>query len=83
MQIERIQPAGLPESTLYSPVVRTGQVVSVAGQVAQDEHGQVTGGTDFRAQAERVMANLGSALAASGAGLERLVRITIYLTLED
>jgi len=80
MLIERIQPSGLPESTLYSPVVRTGSVVYVAGQVAQDERGEVVGRGDFGAQAAQVMANLEKALAAAGAGLEHLVRITIYIT---
>ncbi|HVA24786.1 MAG TPA: RidA family protein [Chloroflexota bacterium] len=80
MPIERIQPPGLPESTLYSPVVRTGSTIYVAGQVAQDERGEVVGRGDFGAQAAQVMANLEKALAAAGAGLEHLVRITIYVT---
>jgi 2-iminobutanoate/2-iminopropanoate deaminase len=80
MSIQRIQPPGLPESTLYSPVVRTGNVIYVAGQVAQDEHGEMVGRGDFEAQAAQVMANLEKALAAAGAGLEHLVRITIYVT---
>lgn len=80
MPIERIQPNSLPESTLYSPVVRTGSVIYIAGQVAQDDHGEVVGRGDFRAQAAQVVANLAKALAAAGAGLEHLVRITIYMT---
>jgi enamine deaminase RidA (YjgF/YER057c/UK114 family) len=80
MPIERIQPDSLPQSSLYSPVVRTGSVIYVAGQVAQDEKGEVVGRGDFPAQAEQVMANLGKALAAAGAGFEHLVRITIYMT---
>ncbi len=80
MPIERFQPDSLPKSTLYSPVVRTGSVIYVAGQVAQDEHGEIVGRGDFRAQADQVMANLQQALAAAGARLEHLVRITIYLT---
>lgn len=80
MPIERFQPASLPESTLYSPVVRTGGTIYVAGQVAQDERGEVVGKGDIRAQAAQVMANLQKALAAAGAGLEHLVRITIYVT---
>jgi len=61
-------------------VVRTGNVIYVAGQVAQDERGEVVGRGDFGAQAAQVMANLEKALAAAGAGLEHLVRITIYIT---
>src|SRR5487761_258751 len=80
MPIERLQPPGLPESTLYSPLVRTGNMIYVAGQVAQDERGEIVGRGDFLAQAAQVMANLQTALAAAGAGLEHLVRITIYVT---
>lgn len=80
MPIDRFQPSGLPESTLYSPVVRTGSTIYVAGQVAQDEHGELVGRGDIRVQAAQVMANLQKALAAAGAGLEHLVRITIYVT---
>lgn len=80
MPIERLQPETLPASSLYSPVVRTGSLIYVAGQVAQDEHGHIVGVGDFHAQAIRVMANLQTALAAAGAGLEHLVRITIYMT---
>jgi len=78
--IERIQPEGLPESTLYSPVVRTGNTIYVAGQVGQDADGNVVGPGDIRAQADQVIANLRTALASAGAGLEHIVRITIYLT---
>ena len=80
MAIERIQPDTLPKSTLYSPVVRTGSVIYVAGQVAQDENGDIVGPGDFHAQAVQVMANLEKALAAAGAGFEHLVRISIYMT---
>ncbi|HLG74111.1 MAG TPA: RidA family protein [Chloroflexota bacterium] len=80
MPIERIQPEGLPESTLYSPVVRTGNTIYVAGQVGQDADGNVVGPGDIRAQADQVIANLRTALASAGAGLEHIVRITIYLT---
>ena len=80
MPIERIQPEGLPESTLYSPVVRTGNTIYVAGQVGQDANGNMVGPGDIRAQADQVIANLRTALASAGAGLEHLVRITIYMT---
>ena len=80
MPIDRIQPDGLPQSSLYSPVVKTGSVIYIAGQVAQDEHGEIAGRGDFEAQAHQVMANLRTALAAAGAGFEHLARITIYMT---
>ncbi len=78
--IERIQPDTLPGSTLYSPVVRTGNTIYVAGQVSQNANGEVVGAGNFRAQADQVIENLRNALAAAGATFEHLVRITIYVT---
>lgn len=52
----------------------------VAGQVAQDEQGNVVGLGDFRQQAEQVVANLRKALGVAGAGLEHVVRLGIYIT---
>jgi enamine deaminase RidA (YjgF/YER057c/UK114 family) len=80
MPIERIQPQGLPESPLYSHVVRTGNLVFIAGQVAQDAQGIVVGAGDFEAQAVQVFENLERALASVGGHLMHLVKITIYLT---
>jgi enamine deaminase RidA (YjgF/YER057c/UK114 family) len=73
MSIERIQPEGLPESALYSPVVRAGDLVFIAGQVAQDSAGNVVGAGDFPAQATQVFENLKRALASAGLDLTRLV----------
>ena len=80
MPIERIQPEGLPESPLYSHVVRTGNLVFIAGQVAQDSSGAVVGAGDFPAQAVQVFENLKRALAAAGSDLAHLVKLSIYVT---
>jgi 2-iminobutanoate/2-iminopropanoate deaminase len=80
MSIERIQPEGLPESALYSPVVRAGDLVFIAGQVAQDSAGNVVGAGDFPAQATQVFENLKRALASAGLDLTRLVKVSIYIT---
>jgi enamine deaminase RidA (YjgF/YER057c/UK114 family) len=78
--IERIQPADLPDSALYSHVVRAGNLVFIAGQVAQDAAGQVVGPGDFPTQAGQVFENLKRALAAAGLDLTNLVKLTIYVT---
>jgi 2-iminobutanoate/2-iminopropanoate deaminase len=80
MPIERIQPQDLPESALYSHVVRAGNLVFIAGQVAQDALGNVVGPGDFQAQAVQVFENLKRALAAAGLDLTQLVKVTIYVT---
>jgi enamine deaminase RidA (YjgF/YER057c/UK114 family) len=80
MAIERVQPDGLPESALYSHVVRTGNLVFIAGQVAQDSNGNVVGAGDFQAQAVQVFENLKRALASVNLDLTHLVKISIFVT---
>ena len=80
MPIERIQPEGFPESPLYSHVVRVGNLVYVAGQVARDTSGNVVGAGDFRAQAVQVFENLQRALGAAGCDMQHVVKLTIYMT---
>lgn len=80
MPAERIQPQGLPKPPSYAQVVKAGNTIYLAGQVAQDERGRLVGPGDFRAQATQVFENLKKALAAAGADFDKLVKITVYLT---
>ena len=57
-----------------------GDLVIVSGQAALDEHGQVVGVGDFDAQAEQTFRNLSRVLEAGGSGLDRIVKVTIFLT---
>ena len=80
MTVERIQPQGLRKSPVYAHVVKAGNTIYVAGQVAQDESGQVIGRGDITAQATQVFENLSKALTAAGASFSDLVKITIFIT---
>ena len=53
-----------------------GRTVYVSGQVGIAQDGKIA--TDFRAQAVQSLENLKAALAAAGAGLEHVVKITNY-----
>ena len=55
------------------------KLVFCAGQVAADADGKVLPPTDFDAQARMVMQNLTHALAAGGAKLADVTKITIYI----
>ena len=57
-----------------------GDLVIVSGQAALDEQGRIVGAGDFDAQAEQVFRNLTRVLEAAGSGLDRVVKVTIYLT---
>ncbi len=59
---------------------RVGDLVIVSGQAAIDEHGQLVGVGDFDAQAEQTFRNLARVLEAGGSSLDRVVKVTIFLT---
>jgi 2-iminobutanoate/2-iminopropanoate deaminase len=64
----------------YSQAIATGQLVFCSGQIAIDpKTGQmVTGGIE--AETEQVLSNLKAVLAAAGATLADVVKITVYLS---
>jgi 2-iminobutanoate/2-iminopropanoate deaminase len=55
------------------------KLVFAAGQVAADVDGKVLPPEDFDAQAKMVMQNLTNALAAGGAKISDVTKITIYI----
>jgi enamine deaminase RidA (YjgF/YER057c/UK114 family) len=55
------------------------KLVFCAGQVAADEDGKVLPPDNFEAQAKMVMKNLSNALAAGGAKLSDVTKVTIYI----
>ena len=63
----------------YSQAVRAGDTVYVSGQIGFDpETMQLAEGIE--AQIHRVFRNLAAIAAAAGLGLDRAVRMTVYLT---
>ncbi|WP_327361371.1 RidA family protein [Streptomyces sp. NBC_01296] len=79
MSLERINPAELSPPTGFSHAVAASgsRLVFLAGQTALDASGKVVGDT-LPEQFERALANLLTALAASGAAPADLVRVTVY-----
>ena len=64
----------------YSQAVRAGSFLFISGQIPLDPGtGQVTEG-GIGAQTHRVMRSLGAILEAAGAGYDRVVRTTVFLT---
>jgi enamine deaminase RidA (YjgF/YER057c/UK114 family) len=82
-KITRINPEGISKPfSNYSHVVTAEgaqKLVFCAGQVAVDVDGTVLPPHDFDAQAKMVMANLTTALAAGGAKISDVTKITIYI----
>jgi enamine deaminase RidA (YjgF/YER057c/UK114 family) len=82
-KITRINPDGMSKPLAnYSHVVTAEgaqKLVFCAGQVAADANGTVLPPDDFDAQAKMVMENLTKALAAGGAKISDVTKITIYI----
>lgn len=57
-----------------------GDLVLLSGQGSIDDRGHVVGVGDFDAQWRRTLANIDAVLRAGGSCLERVVKVTIYLT---
>ncbi len=76
-----LSPPGLHNNPAFSQVVMVEGVhktVYVGGQNAVNEHGDVPSGS-LAVQADMVARNIVTALAAAGAGLEHVVKWTVYL----
>ncbi|MBO3750120.1 RidA family protein [Streptosporangiaceae bacterium NEAU-GS5] len=81
MSLEMINPEDLPipESYTHVAVARGSRLVFVAGQVAEDQQGDLVGEGDFGAQARQAFANVGRTLAAASVRPDQVARITIYV----
>jgi reactive intermediate/imine deaminase len=76
-----LRPDGMPPTNGYSHAVAfTGAMVMISGQVPLDADGRLVGADDARAQARQVFHNLQMALAAAGARMVDLIKITVFLT---
>jgi enamine deaminase RidA (YjgF/YER057c/UK114 family) len=80
MSVEYLNTPGVPEPQGFThiSIARGERIVHVAGQVGQDENGDMVSG-GLAAQAERALLNLGSALEAAGTSESDLVKVTIYV----
>jgi reactive intermediate/imine deaminase len=76
-----VRPDGLPPVSGYSHAVAfSGRMVVISGQVPADGQGALVGRGDPQAQVRQVFENLAAALAAAGATMEQVVKLTVYLT---
>jgi reactive intermediate/imine deaminase len=77
-----LNPSTLPKPNGYSHVVEVegGRTLYISGQIALDKEGALIGKGDIKAQTRQVFENLQSALKASGATLDQVVKITVFMT---
>ena len=65
---------------LLSQAIAACGLLYVSGQAAVGDDGAIVGAGDFDRQAEQAFRNLQLVLVAGGSSLERIVKVTIYLT---
>ncbi len=81
MQIQQVHTTPDPYAPyLLSQAIRAGDFLFVSGQAAVGDDGAIEGPGDFDRQADRAFRNLERALKAGGSGLDRVVKVTIFLT---
>jgi 2-iminobutanoate/2-iminopropanoate deaminase len=75
------RPALFPDGTHapFSPVVRAGGLLFIAGQLGVGERFELVG-EDIETQTRQTLANLKARLEEAGAGLAEVVKVTAYLT---
>lgn len=81
-RVEHIDPEALHRNPAFTNVVAvTGpaKTVYVGGQNALTATGEAVGKGDIGAQTAQIFRNLEAALAAAGAGLEHVIKWTIYV----
>ena len=74
-----IVPEGLAANPAFSPGVRVGELLFVSGQIAQDAAGNAVGVGDCAAQTRQVMSRIRTIVAAAGATMSDVVKITTFL----
>lgn len=82
-EIERINPNGMTQPSAYSHLVKYGDLMFIAGQVALDGEGNVVGEGDMAAQYRQALENIETVLASEGADFSNVVKITIFTTSID
>jgi len=79
--IERISPPGAPTpGGPYSPAVKAGDCIYVAGQISVDPiSGKVVQG-DVQVETRQVLTNIKNILEGCGASMSQVVRCGVFLT---
>jgi len=76
---DNITPIGKRNGTLpFHPAVRAGDFIYVSGQVAKDEHGNMSSG-NIEEETRWTIEGIRRILKLAGADLDDVVKVTVYL----
>jgi reactive intermediate/imine deaminase len=80
--IQRITTGTVPEPPpgLFSNCLRAGETIYVSGQHAGEPDGSIAGDGSVADQARRALTKLKALIEASGATMDDVVKLTVYLT---
>lgn len=67
-----------PPTNPFSPAVRAGNLLFLAGQIGTDSTGTVVKG-GVEAQTRQTMRNIAGVLAATGSSMDRVVKCTVFM----
>ena len=62
----------------YSQAIKAGEFLFISGQIPVDRDGKLVEG-GIKAQTRQVLENIRAILEAAGAGLDNVVKVTVYL----
>ena len=79
MKLERFIVPDVYDIGTYSHIVKAGNTLYIAGQVARDLQGRTLGVGDAAAQVHGAFDNLKRCLRSQGADLDRVVKMTLYV----
>ena len=80
MDVEMIQPSGVFQPAAYAQAARVGDLLFLAGQTPRNIDGSTAAPGDIRGQTEKVFENLQAVLESCGSSLDRVAKLTVYMT---
>lgn len=82
MAVEHLNPKDMYQSPIFSQGIilpANARILLIGGQNGVDEQGEIVDKADIARQTEQALANMQKVLAAAGAGVENLVKVTIIM----
>ena len=82
MAIQYLNPEGMHQSPVFSQGIilpANARILLIGGQNGVNEKGEIVDKTNIGKQTEQALANMQQVLAAAGAGVKDLVKVTIIM----
>jgi 2-iminobutanoate/2-iminopropanoate deaminase len=77
LEVEYLTPYGPPKNP-FSPAVRVGNLLFLAGQIGTDSSGKVVAG-GIQAEARQALNNISDVLRKTGSSMDNVVKCTVFM----